>query len=289
MVRGRRLPLPIVLITTMLALIVGSFVLISNRSVTNYTNPNGPKFEGDYAPEQPPFDGMLKAVTWNIAFAEDIDQAIVTLQDTEELQGADILMLQEMDEAGTEKIAQALGYNYVYYPASLHSHHGKNFGNAVLSRWPIVDSAKIILPHKNPSNGQIRIAAKATVDVDGQLIPVYSVHTETFWLGPEQRKDQIETLAQEAALALAEEADYAVIGGDFNTLTPDSTAALTSILEEAGLEWISRGVGETVDKAGVGAILDHIFAINMPPLSSGVYTETSASDHYPVWAILNLD
>jgi endonuclease/exonuclease/phosphatase family metal-dependent hydrolase len=273
----------------MVALIIGGFVLITSRSVTNYTNPSGPKFEADYAGGQPPFDGTLKAITWNIAFAENIDQAITTLHDTEELQDADILMLQEMDETGTEQIARALGYNYVYYPASIHSRNGKNFGNAILSRWPIVDSAKIILPHKNPSNNQIRTATEATIDVDGQLIPVYSVHTETFWLGPQQRKDQIETLAQEVGLTLAGEADYAVVGGDFNTLTPDSLATLASILENAGLEWISRDVGETVDKAGLGVILDHIFASNMTPLSSGVFTETSASDHYPVWTILNLD
>jgi len=273
----------------MVALIIGGFVLITSRSVTNYTSPSGPKFEADYADAQPPFDGTLKAVTWNIAFAENIDQAITTLRDTEELQDADVLMLQEMDETGTEQIASALGYNYVYYPASIHSRNGKNFGNAVLSRWPIVDSAKIILPHKNPSNNQIRIATKATINADGQLIPVYSVHTETFWLGPQQRKDQIETLAQEVGLTLAGEADYAVIGGDFNTLTPDSMATLASILENVGLEWISQDVGETVDKAGLGVILDHIFANNMTPLSSGVFTETSASDHYPVWTILSLN
>ena len=283
------MPLPLVLIVTLLVVVIAAFLLFSSRSVTNYTDPDGPKFEGSYAQEQPPFDGQLKAVTWNIAFAEEIEQAIAELRDTEELQQADIIMLQEMDEAGTEKIAQALGYNYVYYPASVHSRHGKNFGNAILSRWPIVDSAKIILPHNNPSNDQIRIATRATIDVDGHQIPVYSVHTETFWLGPQQRIDQIAAVAEEAGMMLAQDVDYAIIGGDFNTLTPDSMTALTTRLDEAGLEWVSQGAGETLGVGGVGVALDHIFAANMTPLETGVFTGSDSSDHHPVWVILALD
>lgn len=288
-VRGRRLPFPLIAFLFLAILVIGGYALIASRSVTNYTDPDGPKFEGSFASPQPSFDGQLKAVTWNIAFGKEIDQAIAELLALEELQQADVLMLQEMDETGTEQIAQALGFNYVYYPASVHSRHGQNFGNAVLSRWPIVDTAKIILPHSNPSNNQIRIAVRATIDVGGWQIPVYSVHTETFWLGPTQRQDQIDALAEDVAQMLDQGLDYAIIGGDFNTLTPDSTAALTSTLQVAGLDWVSQGAGETVDKAGVSASLDHIFASNMIPLSTGAVTETKASDHYPVWVVLALD
>jgi endonuclease/exonuclease/phosphatase family metal-dependent hydrolase len=288
-VGGRRLPLSLVLIGALLGLVIVSYVLFASRSVTNYNDPDGPKFEGSYALEQPPFDGQLKAVTWNIAFAGEIEQAITELRDSEELRQADVIMLQEMDETGTEQIAQALGYNYVYYPASVHSRHDKNFGNAVLSRWPIVDSAKIILPHNNPTNDQIRIATRATIDIDGRQIPIYSVHTETFLLGPQQRNDQIAAVAEEAAMMLASEVDYAIIGGDFNTLTPDSMAALVTRMEEAGLEWVSQGAGETLDKAGLGVALDHIFASNMTQLATGAYSASNTSDHFPVWVDLALD
>jgi endonuclease/exonuclease/phosphatase family metal-dependent hydrolase len=287
--RLRRLPLPLVLTVTLLLLVIAGYLLFSSRSVTNYNDLNGPKFEGNYAQQQTSFDGQLKAATWNIAFAEDIERSIATLRDTQELQQADVVMLQEMDETGTEAIARALGYNYVYYPASVHSRHGKNFGNAVLSRWPIVDSAKIILPHKNPSNDQIRIATRATIDVGGHQIPVYSVHTETFWLGPQQRKDQIAAVAGEAEMMLSQEVDHAIIGGDFNTLTPDSMAALVERMEEAGLEWVSQGAGQSLGIAGIGVALDHIFAANMTPVETGVFTGSESSDHYPVWVNLTLD
>ena len=289
-IRARRLP-PFALagIFVLLALLLAGLLFVARRPVTNYTRSDGPKFEGSFAREQLPFDGDLKVVTWNIAFAEQIEQAIADLRSNEELREADILLLQEMDESGTEQIAEALGYNYVYYPASIHSRHGKNFGNAVLSRWPIVDSAKIILPHKNPGNDQIRIATRATIDVDGHQIPVYSAHTETFLLGPRQRKDQIAAVAEEAATILAQDNDYAIIGGDFNTITPDSLTTLTTILSDAGLEWVSQDAGQTLGVGGVGVALDHIFANNMSPLAAGVFTGSDSSDHDPVWAILALD
>jgi len=282
-------PLAFALLFLFLALLLAGLLVLARRPVINYTDPNEPKFEGSFAPQQPPFDGELKVVTWNIAFAEEIEQAMVELGETEELREADLILLQEMDENGVDQIARALDYNYVYYPASVHSRHDRNFGNAVLSRWPIVGSAKVILPHKNPSNDQIRIATRATVDVDGRQIPAYSVHTETFWLGPEQRSDQITAVAQEAQMMLAQGYDHAVIGGDFNTLTPDSLDALTSTLAEVGFEWVSQEAGQTLAMAGLGVTLDHIFAANMDPLAAGVFTESEASDHDPVWVVLALE
>jgi endonuclease/exonuclease/phosphatase family metal-dependent hydrolase len=285
-----RLPLLLAaLLAALLGLLIVIRTLIASRSVINYTDPDWPSFEGSYAPKQPTFDGTLKAVTWNIAFAEKTEQAIAELSEMDRSRSADVLVLQEMDEEGTDQIARALGYNYVYYPASIHSHHDRNFGNAVLSRWPIVDSAKIILPHENPSNNQIRIATMATIDVEGRQIPVYSVHTETFWLGPKQRNDQIEALAAAAASDLAQGLDYVIIGGDFNTVTSKSLNALTSKLEEVGLHRVSQNAGKSLGLAGIGISLDHIFASNMTPLSAGISTETKASDHHPVWVLLELD
>ena len=51
------------------------------------------------------------------------------------LANPDIVLLQEMDEAGTAAIADSLGMNWIYYPASVASHH--DFGNAILSCWPL--------------------------------------------------------------------------------------------------------------------------------------------------------
>jgi len=253
--------------------------------VVNFEEPNAPLYEGSYSDGAPEPDGPVKVVTWNIAFAKEIKEAIQELEDFEELQGADILLLQEMDDAGTEAIAKALNYNYVYYPASIHSRNEKNFGNAVLSKWPIVDSEKIILPHQSPANDQIRIAVRALLDLGDVQMPVYSVHTETFWLGQRGRGDQIQFLSEQI------DPDYAYVlaGGDFNTLTPGSVAALDERLGQAGLERVSAGAGETYGLGGVGLKLDHLFARGMSVLETGVVEETETSDHQPLWADLLLD
>lgn len=272
-------------ITLLIALLSVAILSVSCRPVTNFSDPEEPLYAGNYSDETPEFDGPLKVVTWNIAFAEEIGEAIAELSENEDLQGADIILLQEMDESGTDTIAQTLGYNYVYYPASIHSRHNRNFGNAVLSKWPIVDSEKLILPHQNPRNDQIRIAVRALISLGDIEVPVYSLHTETYWLGQRSREDQIKYLTDQIDPAYT----YVIAGGDFNTLTPGSVDALEDRLGKAGLDRVSAGAGQTVGIGDIGVTLDHIFARGMSPIDTGVPTDITASDHYPLWVDLVLE
>ena len=265
-------------------LMVGVFVGREVRSMKNYEEPAEPRFAGDFAPEPTEFDGELKVITWNIRFAEDVETAVSELQTIPDLQDADILLLQEMDETGVAHIAQALGYNYVYYPASVHSHHNRNFGNAILAKWPITDDKKLILPHENPSNEQIRIAVRATVNIEGEELLVYSVHTETYWLSQGKRNAQAAAIVEDI---VAEPASVPVIvGGDFNAVTAPDVGELDAIFAQAGLERVSAGAGPSVVVAGVGIEADHLFARGFRTKDNGVYPDTAASDHFPVWAVL---
>jgi endonuclease/exonuclease/phosphatase family metal-dependent hydrolase len=270
------------------ALLAG--VLVAGREVRtmkNYDDPDGPLFQADFAGEPPAFTGRLRVITWNIRFAEEVETAVTELQTIPELQNADILLLQEMDERGVAQLAQELGYNYVYYPASVHSYHFRNFGNAVLSKWPILDSAKILLPYENPSNRQRRIGVRAVVDVGGEEVLAYTVHTETYWL-PQGRRD-----AQAAAIVADIEAEAGdrpvIVGGDFNTVTAADVEGLSFIFAGAGLERASAGAGHSVTVAGLDVEADHLFARGVTTMDNGVYAETSASDHFPVWAELLVD
>jgi len=262
-----------------------ALTLIACRSVENYDDPDGPLFEGSFSQEGPELDGPLKVVTWNIAFGEEIDEAIEELSQSDELSAADILLLQEMDEAGVEAIAQALGLNYVYYPASVHSKHDKNFGNAILSKWPLSDPQKIILPHKNPKNNQIRIAARALVDVNGELIPVYSVHTETYWLGGDARSDQLDALLDD----LQSSYEYMIVGGDFNTLTPGSVDDLEERFKSVELERSTAEAGPSIGLGGIGLTLDQIFTKGFQVGQSGSYSGSESSDHNPLWVELDFN
>lgn len=269
----------------LILLMVIAFIATSFQSVNNYDDPEGPKFEGAYSPGRTNFDGELKVVSWNIAFANDIEQAIHDLQEAPDLRDADILLLQEMDEIGTEMIARTLGYNYVYYPASVHSHTDRNFGNAVLSKWPIEMSEKIILPHHSPKNDQIRIAVRALLTIDGKQVPVYSVHTETIWLDNESRADQITYLTE----IVESDEPHVIVGGDFNTITLKDELFLNEQMAAAGLEDMTKNIGNTFELGRVGLMLDHIFARGMTHLDAGVWQESDASDHDPVWAKMKID
>lgn len=254
------------------------------RSMENYTAAYGPRFEGELSLPPFAFDGSLKVITWNIRFGEDVETAVAELQNNPSLQNADILLLQEMDEQGVAAIADELGYHYVYFPVSIHSHHKRNFGNAVLSKWPISAAHKLLLPHENPSNEQRRNAARATITIAGQTALLYSVHTETVWLPQGKRNAQAQAIAADI---LAQPAvDFVIVGGDFNTITAADVAALENVLAQAGLARVSAGAGASVSVWGFEVAADHLFARGFTPLDNGVDAETAASDHYPVWANL---
>ncbi len=249
----------------------------------SYDDPFAPQFAGAYVNSNGSFDGTVRVVSWNIKFAQEIGYAVDTLAAAPVLADADVLLLQEMDDHGADTIAQALSYNYVYFPAVVHTYHEKNFGNAILSKWPIRQARKVRLPHQNPRNGQIRIATQATVAAADLEILASCVHTETYWLPPSKRGEQIEMLADD----LGDLPDYVVVGGDFNTLTRASIIDLERRVGRVGLQRVSQGAGYTYQVGMLKFTMDHIFARYMYPVDKGVWRDTQASDHYPVWVKLS--
>jgi len=281
----RKTRLKWLLLIGVLVLPVVAVVLFLSRSIENFQDPAGPLFSGNYAGEQPLSDDPLTVVTWNIKFGEEVEEAIEEWDANSGLSRADIVMLQEMDEAGVELIARKLGYNYVYYPASIHDRHDRTFGNAILSKWPIIESAKILLPHQSPTNEQRRIAVRAVIKVGEREVLAYSVHTETIFLSAMKRGEQIDALVEDIK---NQPQSHVVVGGDFNTFTQSSIDDLESTMAEAGLERVSAGTGPTVLSLGdFGFTLDHLFAENMTLVDSVVWPDTSASDHAPVRAVLS--
>lgn len=253
--------------------------------MANYEDAAMPRFAGTHARGGMEFNGTVDVVTWNIRFGEHVEAAIAELKQTPALQDADILLLQEMDETGVWTIARTLAYDYVYFPASVHPQNGSNFGNAVLSKWSILDARKIVLPHRNPRNGQMRIAVYAQVDIDGRTVDVYSVHIETPWLGPSQRADQVET----TIAPIAAQVQHVIVGGDFNTLTEQGVEGITAIMAQAQLNPASDATQATMRVAGVGITPDHIFARGFHLVDTGVAPASDASDHLPLWSNLRFD
>ena len=58
----------------------------------------------------------LRVVTFNLKWGRQIDRAAGLFKRPGPLRDADLVVLEEMDRAGTERLASALGLSYVYVP-----------------------------------------------------------------------------------------------------------------------------------------------------------------------------
>ena len=96
------------------------FLLAACQPISNYDTEATP-FIGAYATTTSTNSPNLRLVTWNIQYGEDADAAAMALLENENLSGADVLLLQEMDETAVSQIAESLQYNYIYYRVHSHS------------------------------------------------------------------------------------------------------------------------------------------------------------------------
>ncbi len=226
----------------------------------------------------------IRVVSWNIKFGIEIDTAIRELRQIDEVAAPDILLLQEMDEKGTARIAEALDADYVFTTLGPHQQSGRDFGNAIVSCWPIGGLAEVHLPHQARFSGHPRMATRASVSVRSNEILTYSAHTEIPFLPLRLRREQFNRLAEDVSQVGG---SHSIVGGDFNTLTRRiGLSAVRSSLGEAGLSHVSAESGPTLPFWRLKLPLDHIFASGFSVVETGVAWTASASDHKPIWVDL---
>ncbi len=266
----------------LLALPLIGLALAGCRTGINYASPEGPRYGGTSAAALPvvsPGPEAVRIVSFNIQFAWHMDRAIALFDSVPALRGADVIMLQEMDAPGTERIARALGMSWVYYPATVHPHTHRDFGDAILSRWPIVADQKIILPHLARFEHIEREAVAATILVAGTRLRVYSTHLGTIVdEGFGSRRDQMR-----AILADARRFPRVVIGGDLNS------HGVGSLALGEGYAWPTEHGPHTTPLGRFDHIFFKGFAAAREPTSGTVLNNGGASDHRPVWAVAVLN
>ena len=239
----------------------------------NYTDPAGPRYAAA-VPARAGAPDTLSVVAFNVKFGERVDRVVQLLREDGPLHEPDVLLLQEMDEAGTRAIADSLGVGYVYYPSTLHPLTKRDFGNAVLSRFPILEDRKIVLPHLARFRHTLRAAVGATIVVGTRRLRVYSVHIATFVAnGPHDRREQLA-----AVLADADAYPLVVMGGDFNSET------VPEIAVPRGYLWPTRNLPHTDAFWTLDHLLFKGLTLAAPPAVGLVREVRGASDHKPVWA-----
>lgn len=188
---------------------------------------------------------MPNLLTYNIHYWEGVD-GVTDLERTIEViraAGADIIGLNEVyhpaklkgwDRPALEIMAARLGMHFVFGQAQTFpfafNRPGRSFGNALLSRWPILASAA---HHLNPVNGHAPrglLEARILLPDEGRTLTVYVTHLDA--------ESEEVRLAQTQALLSWTGRDRArphVLMGDFNAYNPADYDA-------AGLEALRRTV-----------------------------------------------
>ncbi len=143
-------------------------------------------------------ESRLRIMTWNIwwRFGPWEQREPALLQCIADL-NPDIVALQEVwgDDATNfaEKVGDRLGYQHVF--ASSMDVRGFKFGNALLSRWPIVkDDFTMLFGEKE--TGERRLALFAEVNGPHGNIPVFSTHLNWKFEQSNIRQRQVTDLAR---------------------------------------------------------------------------------------------
>ena len=163
-------------------------------------------------------ESRLRVATWNVWWRfgpwEERQPAIAEALHRID---ADVIALQEVwdvhDGAGQpEVLADKLGYEHVF--DSGFDAGDALFGNAVLSRWPIVSSEKRPLP-STPETQGLRFALKAVVEGPRGRFEIYAAHLNWRYDESALRQAQVRVLAEFVAESKGRTFPP-IVCGDFN-------------------------------------------------------------------------
>jgi endonuclease/exonuclease/phosphatase family metal-dependent hydrolase len=212
-----------------------------------------------------------------------------------------------------EKVTRALNMYPYYFTVPLVQKNRYWIGLAIFSKYPILNSRKIL--YDSTFNG----SSIHEIDVKGEKLTVVNNHLESFKLTMEDRSKYVDFIQNinaetfddlketfqlklgEAFLIRAEQAeivteeienatgDYVIVCGDFND-TPISYARriIQGTMRDAFAE-SGNGVGITCNQRFFWFRIDHILhSPNMKAYNATV-DKISMSDHYPLWCYLEMN
>jgi endonuclease/exonuclease/phosphatase family metal-dependent hydrolase len=231
----------------------------------------------------------MRVVTFNIHHGVGSDGRLdlERIAETMESLDADVIGLQEVDRRFAPRsdfvdqprvLSRRLGMRLAYGPALELEPPGageprRRYGNAVLSRYPIVRRSTVLLPRTGPV--EQRALLRAQIDFGDRLVDAYTTHLEAHDL--RQRALQ----AGAVATAIAARRGPRVLLADLNA-KPDGLemAAIAAVVNDA---WaLGSGPGLTYPAAQPTRRIDVVqHSGELVPTSASVVAST-VSDHRPV-------
>lgn len=246
-------------------------------------------------------ENSLSVMTYNIWDLKGRRPAMADVAEVMRSGGVpDLILLQEVrGERMAIALSEALGLPHHVY----HGFNGKNFGVAIISRYPLMEVEFLDFKASRKNRG----AVKAFITVNEQRLRVCSVHldriesikvnkegVEISWggaLGLLNREMTEETTRSRSVEELiewvgAEGAERVIIGGDFNTvLYSKAIRKMGAVFEDALWHSTDYFTGSYLKSTlPVDPRLDFLFySKDMKCLGASVVKQT-AGDHYPIKA-----
>lgn len=220
----------------------------------------------------------LRVMSWNLhhGVGEDDKLDLERIAAVIREQKPDLVALQEVDNKcrrsksvdQAAELAKLTGLTAAYGKAM--DHDGGEYGQAILSKFPIGDTQI----HKLPGDGEPRIAFEAEVTVEGKALRMITVHLDH--QQDERRLKQAESLMK----ALENHHEPMILAGDFNDVP--GSAALAAFTEP----WKPLAKKEpvlTCPAKKPSVEIDHFVVRGFEAVGSvEVLPEAVASDHRPI-------
>ena len=200
--------------------------------------------------------------------------------------GADIVGLNEIRGQGehpeytaqTETLASLTGMKYYYFAKALNLKEGL-YGNAILSKIPIIKAETVMIPDPEPRKYKRYYETRCVlkVELEGGL----NVLVTHFGLNPDEQENAVKTVLRNVS------AEKCVLMGDFN-VTPESEL----------LDPIRKAMKDSADMFDRPLLsfpsdnpdrrIDYIFVSKDTEIVSADIPEVVVSDHRPYTAVLNI-
>jgi len=227
----------------------------------------------------------IRIFSYNIRHGEGMDGRIdlKRIADVISAKNPDLVALQEIDKncarSGNRDIASELGdmLGMDYRFGKFMDFQGGEYGMAVLSRFPIVETIR----HSLPDGAEPRCALEIKVQIDDSTSPISFVCIHNDWINEGIRVKQVEAL-------MAFLRDYnnpIILAGDFNGEKSDASLEL---LEQAGWKILDKNGKKTWPADNPEVEIDFFVTrgASFVTAEHDVIDERTASDHRPIYAVI---
>ncbi|HET7432647.1 MAG TPA: endonuclease/exonuclease/phosphatase family protein [Nocardioides sp.] len=193
----------------------------------------------------------------------------------------DVVSLNEVDSGtarsgGTDEasyLGRATGLHAVYGP-NLRRYDGGRFGNAILSRYPVVASHNLRLPRAFRS--EPRGLLSATLRIGGRTVTFSSLHLSQGHRGLPNRIRQAEAVAG----VLRDASDPTIVAGDLNSRPADLPVRILRQYLLDAQDQGGTGAGNTVPETAPRSRFDYVLYDNhFAPVAGSTQVLPSSSDH----------